>query len=120
MGKGAVECMLKNGGIEIVPFEVIRGRSWDEAFIVLDEAQNASRTEIKAFVTRIGEGSTTVINGDITQCDMPIEDSGLTYLVNLLKQKKNEELSSMVALVEFDWRDIVRSDLCRLWVKAFS
>lgn len=69
-GKDATESMIKKGSIEIVPFEVVRGRTFDNSFVILDEAQNASQIEIKAFVTRHGEHSTMVINGDISQSDL--------------------------------------------------
>ena len=67
IGAAAFEIALKNGDIEMVPFEVMRGRSWKDAFILLDEAQNATAAEMKTFLTRIGEDCTTVINGDISQ-----------------------------------------------------
>ncbi len=61
---------LEKGVIEMVPFEVMRGRSWKDAFVLLDEAQNATPAEIKMFLTRIGEDCSVVINGDISQCDL--------------------------------------------------
>jgi len=64
IGKAAYDIALKNGGIELVPFEVMRGRSWKNAFVLLDEAQNCTAAEIKTFLTRIGEDCTMVINGD--------------------------------------------------------
>ncbi len=70
IGKAAYEIALKNGSIEMVPFEVMRGRSWKNAFVLFDEAQNATPAEIKTFLTRIGEDCTVVINGDISQCDL--------------------------------------------------
>ena len=54
----------------MVPFEVMRGRSWRDAFVLLDEAQNATPAEIKTFLTRIGEDCTVVVNGDVSQCDL--------------------------------------------------
>lgn len=69
LGKGAVECMLKNGSLVLEPLEVIRGRSWDDAFILIDESQNLTMEELKAITTRLGEGSTMVIAGDATQAD---------------------------------------------------
>ena len=62
---GKVEADIKKGKIEIVPFETIRGRTFDNAFVLLDEAQNCTQLEMKAFVTRQGENCTTIINGDI-------------------------------------------------------
>ena len=70
IGKAAYEIALKKGDIELVPFEVMRGRSWKNAFVLLDEAQNTTPAEIKTFLTRIGEDCTVVINGDVSQCDL--------------------------------------------------
>ncbi len=120
LGKGAVDCMIKNGGIKILPFEVIRGHTFHDAFVILDEAQNSTIEEIKAFVTRIGENSKTVVNGDLEQSDLrDYTKSGLYYLQHLLGHIAVEDLSQQVPVVEFDVEDIVRSGLCKLWVKAF-
>jgi phosphate starvation-inducible PhoH-like protein len=117
LGKGATETMIKNGNIEIVPFEVVRGRTFDDAFVILDEAQNSTQLEIKAFVTRQGLNCTTVINGDITQSDLNGSGNGLSLLLQLVA--KNGKLQKEVGVIEFDHNDIVRSDLCKLWVESF-
>jgi len=114
LGKAVYDLGVKNGDIEVVPFEVMRGRSWRDAFILLDEAQNTSVTEIKMFLTRIGEGCTTVINGDIAQCDLP-QGSGLHMAISLVRQR-----NLPVPVVEFSVEDIVRSGLCAMWVMAFE
>lgn len=120
LSKGEVECMIKNGKLEIVPFEVIRGRTFDNSFIILDEAQNTTYHEIKAFVTRIGNNAKMVINGDIDQSDLSnTVNNGLAVLKSLLEKRENQELASKVGSVHFTYKDIVRSELCRLWVKAF-
>ena len=116
---GEVETMMKNNKLEIVPFEYIRGRSWDNSFIILDEAQNSTVAEMKAFVTRIGEGSTTIINGDETQTDIK-ERNGLSYLTHILGNDENHELYNKVGSISFTSKDIVRSGLCQLWVQAFE
>ncbi len=113
-GKAVYDLAVKNGDIEVVPFEVMRGRSWRDAFILLDEAQNTSVTEIKMFLTRIGEGCTTVINGDIAQCDLP-QGSGLQLAISLVRER-----NLPVPVVEFSSQDIVRSGLCAMWVRAFE
>jgi phosphate starvation-inducible PhoH-like protein len=118
LGKGDYDCQVKNGNIEIVPFETIRGRSFDNAFVILDEAQNCTYDEIKAFVTRSGENCTTLINGDVTQSDLGRSDNGLSAIVEMLRYSKR--LSKFVALVEFTSEDIVRSGLCQLWVQEFE
>lgn len=112
--KVVYDLAVKNGDIEGVPFEVMRGRSWRDAFILLDEAQDTSVTEIKMFLTRIGEGCTTVINGDIAQCDLP-QGSFLHMVISLVRKR-----NLPVLVVEFSADDIVRSGLCAMWVSAFE
>lgn len=114
LGKAAYDVAVRNGDIEVVPFEVMRGRSWRDAFILLDEAQNTSSVEMKMFLTRVGEGCTTVVNGDIAQCDLA-QGSGLQIAIQLLRQR-----SLPVPVVEFSTDDIVRSGLCAMWVRAFE
>ncbi len=84
IGKAAYDIALKHGGIELVPFEVMRGRSWKNAFVLLDEAQNATPAEIKTFLTRIGEDCTVVINGDVSQCDLD-QRSGLRTVIGMTR-----------------------------------
>ena len=114
IGKGAYEIALKHGGIEMVPFEVMRGRSWKNAFVLLDEAQNCTPAEIKTFLTRIGEDCTVVINGDVSQCDLPV-DSGLATVITMIDRQ-----NLPVPVVEFTQGDIVRSGVCAMWVQAFA
>ena len=114
IGKAAYEIALKRGDIELVPFEVMRGRSWKNAFVLLDEAQNSTPAEIKTFLTRIGENCTVVINGDVSQCDLD-KASGLSTVLHLVK---SQMLS--VPVVEFGREDIVRSGICAMWVRAFD
>jgi len=114
IGKAAYDIALKNGAIELVPFEVMRGRSWKNAFVLLDEAQNATPAEIKTFLTRIGEDCTVVINGDISQCDLD-RDSGLRVVIDIVAKQ-----SLPVPVIEFSRADIVRSGLCAMWVNAFA
>ena len=114
IGKAAYEIALKNGGIELVPFEVMRGRSWKNAFVLLDEAQNATPAEIKTFLTRIGEDCTVVINGDVSQCDLE-QASGLRTVIHMIKSQMLP-----VPVIEFTRDDIVRSGICAMWVRAFD
>ena len=114
LGSAVFDIAVKNGNIEIVPFEVMRGRSWRDAFVLLDEAQNTSATEIKMFLTRIGEDCITVVNGDVAQCDLE-RGSGLRVALNLIRDK-----ALPIPVVEFSVDDIVRSGLCALWVRAFE
>lgn len=117
LGNNLYELALKRKDIEIVPFEVIRGWTFKDAFVILDEAQNTTVSEIKAFLTRIGEDSKVVINGDVAQTDLE-EQSGLAYIIRILN--KSATLSQKVSLVEFTSQDIVRSDICKDWVIEFE
>jgi phosphate starvation-inducible protein PhoH and related proteins len=114
IGKAACEIALKNGDIEVVPFEVMRGRSWKNAFVLLDEAQNCTFAEIKTFLTRIGEDCTVVINGDVSQCDLD-EASGLNTVLRLVAAQRLP-----VPVIEFTSDDVVRSGICAMWVRAFD
>src|SRR6267154_503695 len=100
IGKAAYEIALKRGDIEMVPFEVMRGRSWKQAFVLLDEAQNTTPAEIKTFLTRVGEDCSVVINGDVSQCDLD-EASGLSTVLHLIRSR-----SLPVPVIEFGLRDI--------------
>jgi phosphate starvation-inducible PhoH-like protein len=111
--KGAVETGIKNGNIEMAPLALMRGRSFDEAFIICDEAQNITTHELKMLLTRVGEGSTIVLNGDIQQTDLK-EGDGLTKITHLAKKHMLP-----VPIVEFNLDDIVRSDICAQWVRVF-
>jgi phosphate starvation-inducible PhoH-like protein len=114
MGKSAYDIALKNGNIELLPFEVMRGRSLKNAFVLLDEAQNCTVAEIKTFLTRIGEDCTVVVNGDVSQCDLE-EGSGLSTIIHLIKSQM-----LTVPVIQFTRDDIVRSGVCAMWVRAFD
>lgn len=117
---GEVECMIKNQKFTTIPFETIRGHTFSNAFVMLDEAQNVTKIEMKAFLTRLGQDSITVINGDVEQSDLKnSEESGLEYIIDLLGDINNEELADKVGLIEFTEEDCVRSEMCRLWLRAF-
>jgi phosphate starvation-inducible PhoH-like protein len=113
LGKGAVETGIKNGNIEVAPLALMRGRSFDDAFIICDEAQNITTHELKMLLTRVGEGSTIVLNGDIQQTDLR-EGDGLTKITHLAKKHMLP-----VPVVEFSLDDIVRSDICAMWTRVF-
>jgi len=114
IGTAAFDIALKKGDIELVPFEVMRGRSWKNAFVLLDEAQNTTVDEIKMFLTRIGDDCTVVINGDVSQCDID-RASGLSTVIHLIKSQMLQ-----VPVIEFSRDDIVRSGVCAMWVRAFD
>jgi phosphate starvation-inducible protein PhoH and related proteins len=106
---------MKNGSIEMVPFETIRGRSFANAFILLTEAQNTSIDCMKSLVTRVGEGSTLVIDGDIIQTDIK-GTNGLSWVRE--KTLDNKGIRELSGIVNFDICDVVRSGLCGEWVKV--
>ena len=114
LGKGTVDTAIKNGNIEVAPMAMMRGRSFDNAYIIIDEAQNMTVAELKMVVTRVGENCTIVINGDIKQSDIR-ETSGLAKAVHLVKKYNMD-----APVIEFGIDDIVRSDVCKQWIIAFD
>ncbi|CAB4124668.1 PhoH Phosphate starvation-inducible protein PhoH, predicted ATPase [uncultured Caudovirales phage] len=113
IGAGPLEYHLKSGNIEIVPFETMRGRSFKECFVIVDEAQNLTPSEMYMVVTRIGEDSRLVVTGDVAQKDIT-GMSGLTKALNIIEEGHIE-----ASIVVFDSDDIVRGGVCRQWVKAW-
>ena len=113
LGKGTVDTAIKNGNIEMAPLALMRGRSFDNAFIIVDETQNITIHELKMLLTRVGEGSKIVLNGDAQQSDLK-EGDGLSKAIHLAKKHMLP-----VPVVEFGVDDIVRSDICAEWVKVF-
>ena len=110
-----IQRMIEIGDIEIAPLAFMRGRTLKNSFAILDEAQNATDTQIKMFLTRIGENSKIVVNGDPTQIDLPnISMSGLVRSKELLGHL-NE-----ISVVDFDHSDVVRHPLVSKIVKAYS
>lgn len=107
--------MEENGVIEVAPLAYMRGRSLQNAFIILDEAQNTTREQMKMFLTRIGEHSEAVITGDITQIDLPSPGkSGLVHASRILKHI-NE-----ISFTYFSSKDVIRSRLVRKIVDAYE
>ena len=114
IGPAAYEIYEKRGQIDIVPFEVMRGRTFNNAFVILDEAQNTTVKEMKMFLTRIGEDSKVIINGDIAQSDLET-NSGLRFITNMITRQHLP-----IPVIEFTEDDIVRSDICAMWIRAFN
>jgi phosphate starvation-inducible protein PhoH and related proteins len=107
--------MEENGVIEIAPLAYMRGRTLSGAFIILDEAQNTTREQMKMFLTRIGENSRTVVTGDITQIDLPRKsDSGLLSVIPILTPIRE------IRFTFFEERDVVRNPLVRKIVHAYE
>lgn len=113
LGQGVVESGIKHGNIQLAPLEYMRGRSFKDAFVIADEAQNLTIPEFKMLVTRIGENCKLVLNGDVKQSDIK-EQSGLSKAIHLAK-KYNMDAS----IIEFGLDDIVRGEICKAWVTAF-
>lgn len=107
--------MLSNGDLEVAPFTYMRGRTFKDAFVFLDEAQNTTPAQMEMFLTRLGENSKVVISGDLRQTDMLNGKSGLKMATDLVKK-----YDIPAAIIEFTSDDIVRSNLCQFWVKAFE
>ena len=104
-----------NNILEIVPLAYMRGRTLENSFIILDEAQNTLPAQIKMFLTRMGVGSKMVINGDLSQIDLPVKNqSGLLHAKEVLKKVKN------IAFVEFTAQDVVRHPLVKDIIDAYD
>ncbi len=110
-----IERLRNNGQIEVAPLAYMRGRSLKNCFILLDEAQNTTREQMKMFLTRIGEGSKAVVTGDLTQVDLPIpERSGLAEAVRILKPIED------ISVTEFTSDDVVRHPLVKKIIDAYQ
>ncbi len=110
-----IQKKIEVGDIEIAPLAFMRGRTLKNSFAILDEAQNATDTQIKMFLTRIGENSKIVINGDPSQIDLPNKS-----LSGLNRSKKLLGHLNEISVVDFDHRDVVRHPLVSKIVKAYS
>ncbi|KRL04310.1 PhoH family protein [Liquorilactobacillus oeni] len=116
LGKEHTERLLDRGVIEIAPLAYMRGRTLENAFVILDEAQNTTRAQMKMFLTRLGFGSKMVVNGDKTQIDLPRghNQSGLIDAQKVLQGK------SHIAFVNFDAADVVRHPVVAQIIKAYA
>ena len=106
---------IDEGTVQIAPLAYMRGRTLDNAFVILDEAQNTTLSQLKMFLTRMGRNAKFIVTGDITQIDLPRRsDSGLVRAMELLRGIDG------IGIVEFDQRDIIRHRLVKHIVKAFE
>jgi phosphate starvation-inducible PhoH-like protein len=107
--------LIERGIIEVAPMAYMRGRTLNEAFVILDEAQNTTPEQMKMLLTRLGQGSKMVINGDVTQIDLPPEKrSGLVDAVEVLKDVPD------IAVVNLTARDVVRHELVQSIIRAYE
>ena len=114
-GADKIDKKIETGEIEIAPLAFMRGRTLKNCFAILDEAQNATQTQIKMFLTRIGENSTLVVNGDPSQVDLINKsDSGLIESKKILKNLKE------IKIIEFDHNDVVRHPLVSKIIRAYQ
>lgn len=115
LGLTKVHQMLEKGIIEIAPLAFMRGRTLNDSFVILDEAQNATQEQMKMFLTRIGFGSKTVITGDITQTDLPKKtESGLRHAITLLQDIDE------IQFTFFKSNDIVRHPVIQRIIEAYE
>ena len=115
MGAENFAKQLEKGSIEVAPLAYMRGRTLDDSFIILDEAQNTTREQIKMFLTRLGFNSRMVITGDITQIDLP--DSKKSGLIDAMKILKNVD---DISITRFSEKDVVRHKLVQDIIKAYE
>ena len=115
LGVEAYQRLLERGAVEVAPLAYMRGRTLNDAFIILDEAQNTTSEQMKMFLTRMGMGSKMVITGDVTQIDLPAgKKSGLVEALEVLKGIDD------IGIVTLTHRDVVRHELVQAIVRAYE
>ena len=115
IGFERVNRLIEKRVIEVAPLAFMRGRTLNESYIILDEAQNTTIPQMKMFLTRMGFGSKMVITGDITQIDLPkVSESGLIHAIKILRSIDN------IAFCNFDTKDVVRHQLVKKIVSAYD
>jgi len=115
MGAEAFARLMERGAVEVAPLAYMRGRTLNDAFIILDEAQNTTSEQMKMFLTRMGNGSKMVITGDITQIDLPFgKKSGLVEALEVLKGVDD------IGICPLSHKDVVRHELVQAIVKAYE
>ncbi len=110
-----LKLLMESGVIQIAPLAYMRGRTLDNAFVILDEAQNATRNQMKMFLTRMGQSAKFIITGDMSQIDLPKhQQSGLMEAYSILKNVKG------IGMVEFDKSDVIRHKLVKKVLEAYE
>lgn len=117
IGEGEYDCHIKHKNIETVPLEVIRGSSWDDSIILVDESQNLTAEELKLLATRIGRHCKLILMGDVSQSDVSVFGlpNPLDEFCSLIERHDIQGAD----IVEFDIDDVVRSDICGAFVRAY-
>ncbi|MDR0299293.1 MAG: PhoH family protein, partial [Streptococcaceae bacterium] len=115
LGKAGTERLMERGIIEIAPLAYMRGRTLDDAFVILDEAQNTTVMQMKMFLTRLGFGSKMIVNGDISQIDLPKHQKS-----GLIDAQEKLRLISAIDFVFFTSRDVVRHPVVAEIIKAYD
>jgi phosphate starvation-inducible PhoH-like protein len=106
---------LESGVIQIAPLGFMRGRTLDKAFVILDEGQNTTESQLKMFLTRMGRSAKFIVTGDVTQIDLPRnQKSGLKLALELFKNQKG------INIVELNENDVIRHPLVKLIIKLFK
>lgn len=114
LGKSYVQYLIKNRIIEPIPIGFLRGRTFNNAIVILDEAQNATKSQMKLILSRIGNSCKMIIEGDTNQLDIPKNDSGLEDIFKRLNNIPG------VGVINFSKDDIVRSKLCKRIIEAYE
>jgi len=115
LGMEKMTALMEQGSIEIAPLAYMRGRTLNDAFIILDEAQNTTKAQMKMFLTRLGFGSKMVVTGDVTQVDLPQEqDSGLLQILKVLSHIQD------VGICRLGSKDVIRHRLVEQIVQAYD
>ncbi|MGI6192264.1 MAG: PhoH family protein [Christensenellales bacterium] len=115
LGMESFKSLTEKGAIEVAPLAYMRGRTLNDAFIILDEAQNATTEQMKMFLTRFGEGSKVIVTGDITQIDLPADKrSGLIHAAAVLKDIEG------LSIVYLSHKDVVRHEMVQKIIQAYD
>ena len=115
LGAETFKSLFEKGTIEVAPLAYMRGRTLNNAYIILDEAQNCTKEQMKMFLTRFGEGSRVIVTGDVTQIDLPRDKtSGLVHAVNILKNVEG------IDIINFSHKDVVRHEMVQKIIAAYE
>lgn len=115
LGAENFKALQERGCIEVAPLAYMRGRTLNDAYIILDEAQNCTIEQMKMFLTRFGEGSRVVVTGDITQIDLPRDKkSGLVHAITVLNDVQG------VSIVQLTHKDVVRHEMVQRIIQAYD